>query len=268
MGNNQHGSSESSDYDAYNAICGEHFDYADKNGDGYVDAEELLKAVKPVLIASGINPNNRPQMQKFIASFVKLSGAPGGDRLSRVEYITALKATRGGHAVNVETRSLASNLRLAKALDSDIEGIRARLRNDLGCKGGPAHQGNLKKVLDLLNRGAYVDAPDGHGWTGLMRAATTGHAHVVQILLDNGAFVDHQSQDGFTALIAAASNGHRDVVGVLLDNEASTQLKDFNKKTAFDYACYTIEALDRSGPPKYNRHVTKVDMEAIKVGLS
>jgi ankyrin repeat protein len=47
--------------------------------------------------------------------------------------------------------------------------------------------GNLKKVKQLLEKGADVNAREyEYGWTALMLAALNGHKEVVELLIEKG----------------------------------------------------------------------------------
>jgi len=75
---------------------------------------------------------------------------------------------------------------------------------------------NTALVLDLIARGADVNARDGYGLTPLMCACTDGHAATVAELLRLGADVNAQTRDGFSSLMLAAWKGNIEIVRVLL----------------------------------------------------
>jgi len=100
-----------------------------------------------------------------------------------------------------------------------------------------ALNGHAAIVERLLQAGAQVDAQDAGGYTAMMLAASNNHAAIVERLLEHGARVDHQeSTKGWTALIWAAKQGHVASVKVLLEHNADRTLKDFDGKTAADWA--------------------------------
>jgi ankyrin repeat protein len=78
-----------------------------------------------------------------------------------------------------------------------------------------AFRGEAAAVLDLLERGADVNARDRDGDTALMFAAFKGHALVVALLLQYGANVYARARNGWTARKAAQSGLHHHVAETL-----------------------------------------------------
>jgi len=78
-----------------------------------------------------------------------------------------------------------------------------------------AFRGDAAAVLNLLERGADVNARDGDGDTALMFAAHKGHALVVALLLQYGANVYARARNGWTAKKAAQSGLHHGVAETL-----------------------------------------------------
>ena len=70
----------------------------------------------------------------------------------------------------------------------------------------------------------------------MLQAVEKGDFAVVLQLLDKGAHIDAQGKDGVTALIAASAMGKVDIVKQLLDKGASIDLKDNRGDTALNYA--------------------------------
>jgi hypothetical protein len=99
-----------------------------------------------------------------------------------------------------------------------------------------ARKGDVRKVRELLDRGADVDARDKYGWTPLHLAAYRGYAEVARLLLDRGANVDARDDVGDTPLHWAAHDGHLDVVELLLEHGADASAKDGKGKTPLDLA--------------------------------
>lgn len=91
-----------------------------------------------------------------------------------------------------------------------------------------AFDGNLSKVLALIEEGVDIDRPRSDGVTALMLAAQNGHEKIVQALLAKGADINHPDNGGQTALIQAAAAGHERIVKDLLIKGAKidSQMKD------------------------------------------
>src|SRR5919206_1432448 len=78
-----------------------------------------------------------------------------------------------------------------------------------------AFRGNTAAVINLLERGADVNARDRDGDTALMFAAYRGHRLVVALLLQYGANVHARARNGWTARKAALSGLHQQVAETL-----------------------------------------------------
>ncbi len=83
-----------------------------------------------------------------------------------------------------------------------------------------AFRGDAAAVLNLLERGAEVNARDADGDTALMFAAFRGHGLVVALLLQYGANVYARARNGWTARRAAQSGLHGEVAEALRRAEA------------------------------------------------
>lgn len=63
-----------------------------------------------------------------------------------------------------------------------------------------AEQGDAKRLVEALLRGAHVDKVDHNGYTALHKAAQQNHPHIVALLLKAGAQTDKGDKDGWTSL--------------------------------------------------------------------
>ena len=78
-----------------------------------------------------------------------------------------------------------------------------------------AFRGNTAAVINLLERGAGVNARDEAGDTALMFAAYRGHGLIVALLLQYGANVYARARNGWTAKKAAQSGLHEHIADML-----------------------------------------------------
>src|SRR5215207_9635169 len=78
-----------------------------------------------------------------------------------------------------------------------------------------AFRGSAAAVINLLERGAGVNARDRDGDTALMFAAYKGHALVVALLLQYGANVYARARNGWTAKKAAQASLHEHIADML-----------------------------------------------------
>jgi uncharacterized protein len=96
-------------------------------------------------------------------------------------------------------------------------------------------------VLDLLGRGADVNARDRYGQTALMLAAHAGHLEIVEILISRRANLNITAKFGLSALMLAVVAGHAEVAHLLANAGANISLQGtgapgFADKTAYDLA--------------------------------
>jgi len=92
--------------------------------------------------------------------------------------------------------------------------------------------GDVAGIQRLLDGGAWIDATDPEGNTGLMIAAAFGDAELTRALIIWGADVNARGYIGNTALIFAAQEGNAEVVRLLLDGGADVGAKNEYGATA------------------------------------
>jgi ankyrin repeat protein len=96
--------------------------------------------------------------------------------------------------------------------------------------------GHVEVVRVLLDGGADVQRGNVYMNNALHRAATSGSLEVCRLLLDSGAKVNTQGARKATALQEAARFGHLSVAKLLVDRGADIRLKDWDDRTAADWA--------------------------------
>ena len=99
-----------------------------------------------------------------------------------------------------------------------------------------ADNGRLHIARELLTHGASLDLRGSKGATSLMLAACKGHHAMMLLLLEHKAGIDLQNASGFTTLMGAAAHGHTECVQELLEANASTELRDQQGLTALHRA--------------------------------
>ena len=107
-------------------VCGQWFDHADANKDGFVDCSEWAAAMKPFLAEAGIAEGNRPGMHQELTGFLQRSGATlqhnDSDKMNREQFVKAMKTFRcckaakayDGEEMEARTQQLTSMLQAAK----------------------------------------------------------------------------------------------------------------------------------------------------------
>ena len=93
-----------------------------------------------------------------------------------------------------------------------------------------AKEGDTGVVLEMLDKGADIDASDINGDTALILASTNGKKETVLALLKRGADIGATGNSIKTSVELAAENGHMDIVRVL--NEAGAPLLTVNQELA------------------------------------
>ena len=99
-----------------------------------------------------------------------------------------------------------------------------------------ARKGDARRVRELLDKGANVNARDEYGLAPLHVAAFNGQLDVARLLIDRGADVNAIDELGETPLHWAAFNGHVDVARLLLERGADASVRDDEGKTPLDLA--------------------------------
>ena len=126
-------------------------------------------------------------------------------------------------------------------------------------------KGNLKKVKELLEHGADVNAKDNDDQTALHRSAHNGRTDVVRLLLEHGTDINIKDNDGRTALHWSAENGHTDTVRVLMENGAN-QNELFEKWDKQRIVKEFLEIGNCNPDKKHTSELCSVSFESVKNG--
>jgi len=98
------------------------------------------------------------------------------------------------------------------------------------------NDGNAKRALTLLERGANPNARNPRGFSALMYAGRAGQTRVIKALLDKGADANTGSSDGTTALIESVKFGDPEAVRLLLSRVADVNTQDGKGESALRWA--------------------------------
>jgi ankyrin repeat protein len=100
-----------------------------------------------------------------------------------------------------------------------------------------AQKGDLKRVQDLLNKGADVETKNNDGITPLMVAAFNNQLEIMKLLLERDADVNVMA-NGVSLLMVCSTMGQTPVVKLLLEWEADANAKDSSGVTSLMAASY------------------------------
>lgn len=99
-----------------------------------------------------------------------------------------------------------------------------------------ADSGNAEAVLDLLKKGADVNAKTSDGISALMYASQNGHLETVRVLAANGANINDTPFSRETALFAAVRNNYDEIVHYLLIKGADPNISNSLGNNPIHYA--------------------------------
>lgn len=103
---------------------------------------------------------------------------------------------------------------------------------------GAACDGDCRRFIGWLERGADVNQTNIHGWTALHFASYNSHPEIVRLLLEFGANINQRSNWGYTALHYASELGCLEIARLLLDWGVNVDQLDRDGCTALHYASY------------------------------
>lgn len=106
--------------------------------------------------------------------------------------------------------------------------------------------GDIRRVCELLDAGAEIDALDKHGQTALMNAAHRGDTELVRLLIQRGASLNRTAKYKLTALMLAVIGGHLEVARALVAAGADREMKG----SEGTFACTPLQYAERHGSPE------------------
>jgi ankyrin repeat protein len=89
-----------------------------------------------------------------------------------------------------------------------------------------AGEGDLPRVLALLEAGAEIDERNANGGTALMYAVSNNHLEVVSLLLARGADPNARARIGWTPMLVAGAKGRDRAIALLLEAGADPAQAD------------------------------------------
>jgi ankyrin repeat protein len=99
--------------------------------------------------------------------------------------------------------------------------------------------GNIEKVLELINSNANCNHYYKDGNTPLIGAVMNNHNAIIEVLIFAGAKVNAKNNLSYqTALHKAVQNKNIDIVKELLNNKASVHVRDICRKSPLYFAYY------------------------------
>ena len=117
----------------------------------------------------------------------------------------------------------------------DIEALQKTIgKSSSMYKGWPALNiasllGDSAIAIQLLGKGANINAVDPGGYSAIHRAASKGQRNIIEILVSHGAKINSVNNSNETPLYLAAESGHLQTVKILLKEGASPSILGKNK---------------------------------------
>ena len=99
-----------------------------------------------------------------------------------------------------------------------------------------SRQGNTEYLVELIDRGASIEAVNNDGNTAVWLACYGNDRHALEELIRTGANLNVQNDNGATPLIYSASAGRDEMVKMLLEEGANPFLKTLDDFSALDVA--------------------------------
>ncbi|MEA2581712.1 MAG: uncharacterized protein QOE83_2604 [Actinomycetota bacterium] len=160
----------------------------------------------------------------LLAQLVASSGARLSDESFLSLIPTPVRAPLKAVMTSRRVKAAEAHLRVRQGLDGGATSMMAA-----------AYGGVTEAVVDLIERGAVIDATDQVGYTALMFAAAAGQSGVIKTLIERGANVDVRGKAGETPLMLASQSGDQASASVLIDAGADVNARESHGLTAADF---------------------------------
>jgi len=135
------------------------------------------------------------------------------DDVKKVESIDDLhKAAKAGDVNRIKISKL-------EEIDVNTPNLKGLTALHISCR-----EGNIEVVIELLKKGANIEATTKKRNTPLHVASLGGKLEIVRLLLEHGAEVNKQAENEMTPLYMAAQENHIDVAKELLYHSANPHL--------------------------------------------
>jgi ankyrin repeat protein len=108
-----------------------------------------------------------------------------------------------------------------------------------------ARNGDISRLLLLLDSGVDSNTPGRNGWTPLHFASQGGHTDIVSILAERSDNIDAKEKNKSTALLLAANNGFVEIIRILQRYGADLEARN---EEGFTSLLLTVRASVNSGP--------------------
>jgi ankyrin repeat protein len=122
-----------------------------------------------------------------------------------------------------------------------------------------AHEGNLDRLIELLNRGVYYGTCNGDEWNALHYASCGGHLDVVQYLIDQCQLYAHSGDPwNDTPLHLASREGHLEIVKYLLlieECQVGVDVKNLGGLTASYAFCKFFRETSMTSKQEYDTKI-------------
>jgi RNA polymerase sigma factor (sigma-70 family) len=194
--------------------------------------EPASRALSPEILSLSQSALKAMAMKSLIVWLsVSLLVAVAGLAVSQKMQITSQSQTTSSRNLDKELRGAAANGEVERVLSLLQQGANINSTNSFGQTALMMAAGKVQTnvVQVLLEKGAEIDVEDALGETAFSVSSSRYASRsepLLLFLLDKGAVIDHQNKLGQTVLMNAASGGQVDLVRFLLDHGANINFQN------------------------------------------